>query len=86
MPKNVTVTATVPAKIPISKRASSQGLKVSVKIAGSKEGTLNVGHGSVEWWPDHNSVHAHSLPWAKFIELLERMPERRSRKTLKKSA
>ena len=86
MPKNVTVTATIPAKIPISSRATSQDLSIDVKIAGSKKGTLNIGRGSVEWWPEYNSVNAHRLPWSKFIDLLEGMPSRRSRKSLKKAS
>jgi len=84
MPKKVTVTASMPAKVPISRRASSQDLSIDVKIAGFKEGTLNIGRGSVEWWPEYNSVNAHRLPWQKFIDLLEGVPQRRSRRNLKK--
>jgi hypothetical protein len=85
MPKKVTVTARIPAKIPISSRASSQALKIDVKISGSKKGTLSIGRGSVEWWPEYNSVNAHRLPWSKFIDLLTGMPQKRSRRRLKKS-
>jgi hypothetical protein len=82
MPKNVTVIAHLPATIEISHRASSKALRIDVKIAGSKKGTLSIGRGSVEWWPEFNSVNAHRASWQNFIEILEGMPRRRSRKTI----
>jgi hypothetical protein len=86
MPKNVTVIARIPAKIPISSRASSQALRVDVNIAGSKKGTLNIGRRTVEWWPEYRWVNAHRLSWQRFIELLEQMPQRRSRRRIAKKS
>jgi hypothetical protein len=65
---------------------SREGLRIDVKTAGSKEGTLNVGRGSVEWWPEYKSVNAHRATWRKFIEILERMPKRRSRRRIAKTS
>ena len=85
MPKNVTVIASLP-KTELSLRGAKTALQLEIKIAGSKQGMLSIGRGSVEWWPDFNSVNAHHKSWAKFIEMLETMPQRRSRKKIARKA
>jgi hypothetical protein len=81
MSKKVTVFATLP-KTEISMRGAKTALQLEIKFAGSKQGTLNIGRGSVEWWPDSNKVNAHRKSWSRFIDLLETMPRKRSRKQI----
>lgn len=85
MPKRNSVIAHIPAKIPISSLASTQALRIDVKISGYKEGQLNIGQGSIEWWPDYNKVNAHHLSWRKFIDALQRAPKKRAKRRLKKT-
>ena len=60
-----TVIAHIPAKIPISSIASTQGLRIDVKISGYKEGQLNIGRGSIEA-AQYLKVKPRTVPcWAK---------------------
>ena len=85
MEKKVTVVAHLPKTVQIATRAAANALRIDVRIHGSKAGSLSIGSGSVAWWPDYKSVKAHRVSWPKFIEMLEKVPQRRAAKKLKKS-
>jgi hypothetical protein len=85
MEKNKVV-AYLPKTVPIATRAAANALRIDVRIHGSKAGSLSIGSGSVAWWPDYKSVKAHRISWPKFIEMMEKMPQRRAAKKLKKSS
>jgi len=78
MSEKSTIIASLPAAVELSKRTTQNSLRVDVKLYGSKEGSLHIAKGGVEWWPDYNKVNAHRLSWRKFIALIESVDERRS--------
>lgn len=79
MAKRFKVVAHLPGSIELTKRKSQNALTVEVKMGDFKEGTLVIARGSVEWWPDHNKVHAHRADWEKFAEIMVNyLPEKRS--------
>ena len=81
MAKRFTVIANLPASIELTKRTSQNALTVEIKIGESKEGTLVIAQGSVEWWPGGNKVNAHRTDWGKFKEIMEsELPRKRSTK------
>jgi len=80
MTKKSKIIAHLPSSVELSERTTKNALRIDVKLAGSKEGSLHIAKGTVEWWPAYNDVNAHRLPWSDFIALLETMPRRRSRR------
>jgi hypothetical protein len=79
MAKKFKVVAHLPGSIELTKRKSQNALKIDVKMGDSKEGTLVIARGTVEWWPERNKVNAHRGDWEKFAEILEKyLPQRRS--------
>lgn len=74
------IVAHLPASVTLSRRDAQNIVKIDVRIKGSKEGSLHIARGTVEWWPDYKKVNAHRRGWAKFVELLETMPRRRSKR------
>ena len=83
MAKKFKVVAHLPSSVELTKRTTKNALKVDVKIGDSKEGTLCISQGTVEWWPDHNKVNAHRANWEKFVEVLESLPRKRSKRKKK---
>ena len=71
------IVAHLPSFVELSRRAAQNALRIDVRLWGSKQGSLHVSRGSVEWWPDYKKVNAHRMGWRDFVELLETMPKRR---------
>ena len=78
MAKRYTVTAHLPTSVPLTKRTAKNDLRVDVDVSDQKGGTLVIGQGSVEWWPDTNSVNAHRVDWSKLIDMISDVPPKRS--------
>jgi hypothetical protein len=79
MPKrNFTVVAHLPAAVDITKRTSQNSLTIEIKDGSTKIGTLVVGRGTVEWWPESNRVNAHRANWYNFAEMMTTLPKKRS--------
>jgi len=76
--KNFEVVAHLRAAVEITKRTTKNSLTIDIKDGSTKIGTLVVGRGTVEWWPESNKVNAHRGDWHKFAELMENLPEKRS--------
>ena len=74
------IIAHLPSSVELSKRTTQNVLRIDVKLAGAKEGSLHIARGSVEWWPDYNKVKAHRYSWKEFIAELEGSPKRRSKR------
>jgi hypothetical protein len=73
------IIAHLPSSVEISKRTAKNALKIDVKLAGSKQGTLHIAQGSVTWWPAYGKKKSYRRGWSKFIALLEaEMPRVRS--------
>ena len=86
MAKKVAVTVNLPRRVDVSIRGASTAMRVDVSVDGKKRGSLNIGSGSVAWWPEYTSVFGHRLTWRKFIDLMESKPKYRiARKLGKKS-
>jgi hypothetical protein len=56
----------------LSKRACSNSLSVEVRSGKELLGTLVMGRGSVQWWPNGNKTNALKKSWRQFTTLLER--------------
>ena len=78
MAKRFKVVAHLPTSVELTKRTTKNDLRVEVDVPDSTGGTLVIGQGSVEWWPDHISVNAHRGDWNKFIEIVTKLPRKRS--------
>ena len=84
MAKKVAVTVNLPRRVDVSIRGASTAMRVDVRIDGEKMGSLNIGSGSIAWWPKYTSDYAHRLTWRKFIEEMEKMPTYKIAKKLGK--
>lgn len=82
MAKKVEVTAQLPRTFDVSIRGASTALRIDVKIDGEKRGSLNIGSGSVAWWPSYSSVNGHRMTWEQLIEMMESRPTYRIAKKL----
>jgi hypothetical protein len=82
MAKKIEVTARLPRTVDVSIRGASTALRIDVRINGEKRGSLNIGSGSVAWWPTYSSVNGHRVPWEKLIEMMENQPTYRIAKKL----
>jgi hypothetical protein len=80
MAKKSKIVAHLPSSVELSERTTKNALRIDVNLGGSKEGSLHIAQGSVEWWPAYNDVNAHRLVWTEFVALLETMPKRRSKR------
>jgi hypothetical protein len=80
MARKSKIVAHLPSSVELTRRTTQNSLRIDVKLEGIKEGSLYIGQGSVEWWPDYKKVNAHRRSWGKFITLLEDMPQRRSKR------
>lgn len=80
MEKKSKIIAHCPWSVELSKRSTQNSLKIDVELEGKKAGSLHIARGSVEWWPDYKKVNAHRGNWWQFVDLLESLPRRRSRR------
>ena len=76
--KNFSVVAHLPAAVEITKRTSQNSLTIEIKDGSKKIGTLVVGRGTVEWWPESNKVNAHRANWYQFAEVMATLSQKRS--------
>ena len=66
-----TVTVYQASSVELTKRASSNSLTVEVRRGKDLLGTLIMGRGSVQWWPNGNSTNDFKRSWKEFAKLLE---------------
>jgi hypothetical protein len=66
-----TVTVYQASSVELTKRASSNSLKLEVRSGQELLGTLIMGRGSVQWWPNGNSTNDFKRSWKEFARLLE---------------
>jgi hypothetical protein len=65
------VTVYQASSVELTKRASSNSLKLEVRSGKELLGTLIMGRGSVQWWPNGNSTNDFKRSWKEFAKLLE---------------
>jgi hypothetical protein len=66
------VNALLPGSIELTKLKSGNGLEIQVRSHHVLLGTLNMGRGSVEWWPGGNKIYSLRKSWQDFAEMLEK--------------
>jgi hypothetical protein len=71
-PKQTTVLVEQASIVELTKRGSKNSLLIKVRRGKDLLGTLILGKGSVQWWPDGNEVNSLKKSWKSFAELLER--------------
>jgi hypothetical protein len=69
--QKTTVTVYQASSVELSKRESSNSLSVEVRSGKDLLGTLVMGRGSVQWWPNGNKTNALKKSWKGFVRLLE---------------
>ena len=69
--KKTTVTVYQASSVELTKRGSSNSLKLEVRSDTELLGTLLMGLGSVQWWPNGNRKTALKRSWKQFVKLLE---------------
>ena len=69
--KKTTVTVYQASSVELTRRGSSNSLKLEVRSGEEFLGTLIMGLGSVQWWPSGNSTNAFKRSWKQFVKLLE---------------
>jgi len=74
MPKKLAVSVNLPRHVDVSIRGASTAIRVDVRINGKKRGSLNIGSGSVAWWPANSVAYGHRISWSKLIRLFEESP------------
>ena len=71
-PKTQTsVTVYQASSVELTKRASSNSLTLEVRNGKELLGTLIMGRGSVQWWPNGNKTNDFKRSWKEFAKLLE---------------
>ncbi len=69
--RQTSVTVYQASSVELTKRASSNSLKLEVRSGRELLGTLIMGRGSVQWWPNGNSTNDFKRSWKEFARLLE---------------
>ena len=69
--RETTVIVNQASSVELTKRGSSNSLELQVRHGNKLLGTLVMGRGSVQWWPDGNSTNAFKRSWVGFAKLLE---------------
>jgi len=69
--QKTTVVVHQAASVELSKRNSSNSLSVEVRSGKELLGTLVMGRGSVQWWPNGNKTNDFRKSWKEFARLLE---------------
>ena len=59
------------SSVELSKRASSNSLSIEVRTGRALLGTLVMGRGCVQWWPNGNKTNDFKPSWVQFAKLLE---------------
>ena len=59
------------SSVELTRRGSSNSLKFEVRSGNELLGTLIMGLGSVQWWPNGNSTNDFKRTWKQFAKLLE---------------
>jgi hypothetical protein len=75
--QKTTVTVYQASSVELSRRASSNSLSVEVRSGKELLGTLVMGRGSVQWWPNGNKTNDFKKSWRQFAKLLETTMARR---------
>jgi hypothetical protein len=75
--QRTTVTVYQASSVELSKRASRNSLSVEVRSGKDLLGTLVMGRGSVQWWPNGNKTNDFKKSWKEFAKLLETAMARR---------
>ena len=70
-PQQTRVTVYQASSVELTKRSSSNSLRVEVRRGVELLGTLIMGRGSVQWWPNGHSTTKFERPWKEFVKLLE---------------
>jgi hypothetical protein len=65
------VTAYQVSSVELTKRGSSNSLKLEVRSGKELLGTLLMGQGSVQWWPKGHSTNDFERSWREFAKLLQ---------------
>ena len=65
------VTVYQASSVELTKRASSNSLTLEVRNGKELLGTLIMGRGSVQWWPNGNKTNDFKRSWKEFAKLLE---------------
>ncbi len=55
----------------LTKRKSNNSVSLEVRRGDEFLGTLLMGRGSVEWWPNGNKVKSVKKSWRDFVNILE---------------
>ena len=69
------VTVYQASSVELTKRASRNSLTIEVRTGDELLGTLIMGRGSVQWWPNGNSTNDFKRTWKQFANLLETQME-----------
>jgi hypothetical protein len=69
--QRTTVTVFQASSVELTKRASSNSLRIEVRSGEEFLGTLFMGRGSVQWWPNGNKTNDFRMSWRRFAKLLE---------------
>jgi hypothetical protein len=69
--RQTTVIVYQASSVELTKRASSNSLSVEVRSGDELLGTLVMGRGSVQWWPNGNKTNDFKKSWREFAKLLE---------------
>jgi hypothetical protein len=66
------VTVKQASTVELSRRNSDNSLTFWVRRGKMLLGVLEIGHGSVQWWPKGNRVASFKMSWPAFVNLLEK--------------
>ena len=69
--RTTTVIVSQASDVELTRRNSRNSLSIEVRSGNELLGTLALGRGSVEWWPNGNSKNALKKSWTQFAKLLE---------------
>jgi len=69
--QQTTVTVYQASSVELTRRGSSNSLTLEVRSGKEMLGTLIMGLGSVQWWPNGNKTNALRRSWRQFAKLLE---------------
>jgi len=65
------VTVNQVSKVELTKRGSRNSLEIEVRRGAELLGTLFLGSGSVQWWPNGNKINSVKKSWREFVNILE---------------
>jgi hypothetical protein len=68
---STTVIVEQASTVELTKKGSSNSVRVKVRRGNKLLGTLIMGKGSVEWWPEKNKTNCLKKTWTGFAALLD---------------